>query len=104
MFCAPLLFSGDRLTVGGSWEDYVRVKDPLNVLDVCTICLGRLDEISKLEAFSCVVDRQLKHYVVCTIHDYTKPDICQYSEKIQNTLHHHSYIIQILQHLNKHIQ
>ena len=48
MFCAPLLFSEDYMTVGGSWEDYVRVKDPLGVLDVCSICLGRLNEVSKL--------------------------------------------------------
>lgn len=101
---APLLFSNDRLVVGGSWEAYQRCKDILNVLEVSTICLGQLDAVSKVEIHSNIIDKQLKHYVVHIVHDYVKPELCTYNDKIKNMLDQHAYVISILNILNQSIQ
>lgn len=104
LFRAPLLFAGDRLSVGGSWEPYPYKGDMMNVYHVSETCLGHLDPSIVLHVHTDIIDQTIKHHLVVARYDYSDKAIQEYNEVIQNILEAHTYLITHLQHLQTHLR
>ena len=107
MYTAPLIYSNNRITMGGSWMPMTSLQSsPLDVMRVSTLCLGHVDDVSVVHIYSTIYDNQLKHEIVLSVYDYSARtrDVSSYVPKIQTLLDANLYAVDLIKLLDKHIQ
>lgn len=105
MYTAPLIYSNDRITMGGSWLPMTSLRlSPLDVMRVSSLCLGRVDDVSVVHIHSTIYNNQLKHEIVLSRYDYVTRDLSSYGPKIQSLLDANLYAVDLLKLLDNHIQ